>query len=685
MSYLFVFLSGLLTALPFLFPKLYLLSWISLAPLFVIAAKKKSAYRHGLVFGMGFYILLYYWFVKLYPMEFMGLNEAQSILVIATCWIGLSLLQALEIAFVPFFFRKLLIPRAAWTAPFSAAACWCAFEWLQTLGWTGVPWGRLAVSQYGALPMIQSASLLGSYFTGFLIVLTNGFLALFYLKNEAFFLSRKKRRSSLGQVPGEPDPSGADFRRKTVGSGTEEQKTADTVCGQYAEADSGAPPEGAPDDRQSASDEVGHAVKAETASAEAPQVFAASFAGADNRFFDSEPAPEPESGASDAKSGIHTKKSGSASEKSRSASCAYRHGTEKHGRGVVRYLPLAAALMVMLSNSLFGLLRLSVLRRQSEQEPVKVALIQGNLASGEKWADDSAEHAVTLYSALTREACAEGDVRLVLWPETVLTFPVRHNLYYDGQLRSLSQETGAVLLVGTLDTVFDPETNQTNVYNAMLAYYPDGTRGDAIYYKRHLVPFGEYVPMAELIRTVLPQLSEMNLLSDDLTPGTEATLISTQWGNVGALICFDSIYETLTRDSVRNGAELIALITNDSWYLDSAAVYQHNGHAVLRAVESGRYVARAANTGISSVITPSGEITGLLEPLKEGYVIGEVRFSSKATLYVKVGNLIVLCSLLYIAGIVIWKSSASVRALRARRREQTCKKEAFSQAEKNGD
>ena len=673
MSYLFVFLSGLLTALPFLFPKLYVLSWISLAPLFVIAAKKKSAYRHGLVFGMGFYILLYYWFVKLYPMEFMGLNEAQSILVIATCWIGLSLLQALEIAFVPFFFRKLLIPRAAWTAPFSAASCWCAFEWLQTLGWTGVPWGRLAVSQYGALPMIQSASLLGSYFTGFLIVLTNGFLALFYLKNEAFFLSRKKRRSSFGQIPGEPDPSGADFCRKTVVSGTGEQKTADTVCGQCAEADaSGAGSlQGGSTVLQASSDEVGPAVKAETASAEAPQVFAASFARSDSHFFDSGQVPEPEPGASDAEFGIHAKKSGSASKKSR--------------RGVVRYLPLAAALMVMLSNGLFGLLRLSALRRQSEQEPVKVALIQGNLASGEKWADDSAEHSATLYSALTREACAEGDVRLVLWPETVLTFPVRHNLHYDGQLRSLSQETGAVLLVGTLDTVFDPETNQTNVYNAMLAYYPDGTRGDAIYYKRHLVPFGEYVPMAELIRTVLPQLSEMNLLSDDLTPGTEATLISTQWGNVGALICFDSIYETLTRDSVRNGAGLIALITNDSWYLDSAAVYQHNGHAVLRAVESGRYVARAANTGISSVITPSGEITGLLEPLKEGYVIGEVRFSSKTTLYVKVGNLIVLCALLYIAGIVIWKSAAFVRSLRAKRRGQIRKKETPSQAEKNSD
>lgn len=604
MSYLFALLSGILTALPFLFPKLYLLSWISMVPLFVIAVRKKSAYRHGLVFGMGFYILLYYWFVKLYPMDFMGLNESQSVLVIATCWIGLSLLQALEMAFVPFVFRRLRIEKAPWTIPFSAAACWCAFEWLQTLGWTGVPWGRLAVSQYGALPMIQSASLLGSYFVGFLIVLTNGFLALFYLKNEPVFRFRKKKQ---------PDPDAHEMDEKSA------NRTA-SVCGNV----------------------MPHGIDADVCEGD----------GAGSRTYGNETAGKSADIFPDKIAGNTTG----------------RNVRKNIGHTGVRYLPLAAAFLVLLSNGVYGLLCLSHVPSSEEKEPIKVALIQGNLASGDKWADDSAEHSVELYSALTREACAQGDIGMVLWPETVLTFPVRNNSYYDGLLRELASETGAVLLVGALDTVFNSKTGQTDVYNAMLAYAPDGTRSDSVYYKRHLVPFGEYVPMAELIRTVLPQLSDMNLLNDDLTHGTEPTLIPTQWGNVGSLICFDSIYETLTLDSVRNGAGLIALITNDSWYLDSAAVYQHNGHAVLRAVENGRYVARAANTGISSIITPKGEITELLEPLKEGYVIGDVRFSDETTPYVRVGNIIVLCSFIYIGTIVLWKLTAAIRSAPAVRR-----------------
>lgn len=115
------------------------------------------------------------------------------------------------------------------------------------------------------------------------------------------------------------------------------------------------------------------------------------------------------------------------------------------------------------------------------------------------------------------------------------------------------------------------------------------------------------------------------------------------------LVCFDSIYETLTLSSVRDGANLMILSTNDSWYRDSAAVYQHNGHAVLRAVESGRCFVRAANTGISSVISAKGEIKTYLEPLVDGYVAADVTFSTERTPYSCVGDLIV------------WLSSASLQ------------------------
>jgi len=161
---------------------------------------------------------------------------------------------------------------------------------------------------------------------------------------------------------------------------------------------------------------------------------------------------------------------------------------------------------------------------------------------------------------------------------------------------------------------------------------------DTVYSKQHLVPFGEYVPLRPLIETLIPPLAELVLSSDDIDAGEGANVIETGEFAIGALICFDSIYEELTYDSVRNGAELICLATNDSWFSDSAALYMHNAQAQIRAIESGRYVTRAANTGISTVITPRGEVISMLDPLVEGNVYATVYARSADTVCVHIGN-----------------------------------------------
>lgn len=176
MSYLIALICGLLSSLPFIFPDLWIVAWFSSAPLFWLAAQKKTAYRHGLAFFTGFYGVLYYWFVYLYPMDYAGFDNIQSIAVIAVSWIGMTLLQAPGFALVPLLYRRLRTGRA-YVDPFLAASLWVIFEWLQTQTWMGVPWGRLAVSQYASLPAIQASSLLGSLFVSFLIVLANGFIA----------------------------------------------------------------------------------------------------------------------------------------------------------------------------------------------------------------------------------------------------------------------------------------------------------------------------------------------------------------------------------------------------------------------------------------------------------------------------------------------------------------------------
>lgn len=236
------------------------------------------------------------------------------------------------------------------------------------------------------------------------------------------------------------------------------------------------------------------------------------------------------------------------------------------------------------------------------------AVIQGNISSTDKWAEDSAFHSVNLYVELTVQCVEESGADIVVWPETVIPLYLRESSFGKNKISQAASQTGATILVGTFDRVYDEDADDFLEYNAILIFYPDGTIGQTSYYKRRPVPFGETLPMADFIELFLPMLLDLNLFSEPISAGADSNLFETEYGKVGSLICFDSIYETLTLDSVRDGARVISLSTNDSWFHDSAAVWQHNAHASMRAIESGRYIIRAANTGVSSVITPEGKV-----------------------------------------------------------------------------
>ncbi len=507
MTYLIALLSGLLTALPLVVEELFFLPWFSLVPLFWIARRKPSAYRHGLVFFLGYYGVLYHWFCYLYPLDFAGFDTTGSILVVAVAWIGMSLLQGVGTAFVPFLYRRLTQGRHPLLAPFAAAALWCVMEWLQTLFWFGVPWGRLAVTQYTQLPLIQGASLFGSLGLGFLMVLVNGFLVL-----------------------------------------------------------------------------------------------------AGERWQES--------------------------------------GNLKQPAALV-------AILLVTGNTLFGAVALAVPTPVKETFPV--AAIQGNIPSGEKWSSSGGRSALQIHCELTELAVTETGAKLVAWSETVFTSNLMTNSTVRSRIQDLASRTGAYIAVGAYYT----EGGET--YNAVYLFEPDGSINESIYKKRHLVPFGEYLPMPELIQAVLPFLADINMFSSELTPGAGSELFDTELGTMGALVCFDSIYETLTLRSVRDGAELMILSTNDSWYKDSSAVYQHNGHAVLRAVETGRSFLRSANTGISSVISEKGEVLSHLDPLVTGYTAHEISTHTHTTLYVATGNLVVWLSLGYLTVLVALRVRDGIR------------------------
>ena len=152
---------------------------------------------------------------------------------------------------------------------------------------------------------------------------------------------------------------------------------------------------------------------------------------------------------------------------------------------------------------------------------------------------------------------------------------------------------------------------------------------------------------------LIPSLAELNLWASDLSAGQDATVVTAEGGRYGFLICFDSIYEELTRDSVRDGAGLMIISSNDSWFYDSAAVYQHKSQGQLRAIESGRYVVRAANTGISTVVSPTGELLAWIDPLTAGYAVADVEMRENHTLYTVIGNLFVYLCIAFCGGLLV--------------------------------
>ncbi len=287
-----------------------------------------------------------------------------------------------------------------------------------------------------------------------------------------------------------------------------------------------------------------------------------------------------------------------------------------------------------------------------EGKRLRVACIQGNISSAEKWDGEQTDLILSRYLGYSAEAAEEG-AQLIVWAETA--FPYNIDASYGGYSQlfcDFARQNQIYMIVGALEAA-----GEDGYFNTLFCFTPDGERLEAKYSKRHLVPFGEYVPMRVLIETLIPPLAELVLSQNDFVAGEGAQIIDIELGgeniSLGGLICFDSIYEELTLETVRGGGELICLSTNDSWFTDSAALYMHNAQAQLRAIESGRYIARSANTGISTLINSRGEVLESLCPLEGGYIISDVYAKDSQTLFSIIGNFFVYFTALTMIFLVI--------------------------------
>lgn len=261
--------------------------------------------------------------------------------------------------------------------------------------------------------------------------------------------------------------------------------------------------------------------------------------------------------------------------------------------------------------------------------PVRVALIQGNIPQEQKWDEAHAGPILNAYLSLTREAASKG-AQLVIWPESSTPFPFLDDPIGGEKIRTVVRETGVELLLGS-----DQVNHETKAYhNAAFLVRRDGTVA-AVYQKMHLVPFGEFVPLQQLLFFVGPLVEQAGAF----TPGRDMVMLPTVHGPISTAICYEIVFPRLVGESVSRGSELLTTITNDAWYGHSSAPYQHFLQASMRAIEQGRYLARAANTGITGFVDPYGRVLQRTEIFERAILVDDVRMIEGRTIYGRIGDL----------------------------------------------
>jgi apolipoprotein N-acyltransferase len=236
-------------------------------------------------------------------------------------------------------------------------------------------------------------------------------------------------------------------------------------------------------------------------------------------------------------------------------------------------------------------------------------------------------------------------------------------------IRLLARESGARLFIGS-DQVDHPRPAgpvpvprvKPNFYNAAFLIQPTGSVG-GVYRKIRLVPFGEYVPLQNFLWFAAPLVEQVGGFS----PGETMTIFHLREGTFSTGICYEVVYPELSRAAVRQGSQLLTTITNDAWFGTSSAPRQHFDMARLRAIETGRYLARAANTGISATVDPYGRVRTQTALFQDAVVVDDVRFLDGSTVYVRIGDVCPWLGVAVSLGLLLASTKAAARVRAGRR------------------
>ncbi len=268
-----------------------------------------------------------------------------------------------------------------------------------------------------------------------------------------------------------------------------------------------------------------------------------------------------------------------------------------------------------------------------DAKSVEVALIQGNIDQSIKWNPQYQKETLNIYEDLSSGTMQSGQ-GLVVWPETAVPFFFQNADDRQKDILCLAEKLKSYLLLGSPSYV--KENRRASFLNSAYLISPAGAVAGR-YDKVHLVPYGEYVPLHSLF----PFLDKLVTGVGDFKSGRGYYPLLMDDEKIGVLICFEGIFPEISREYRKNGASLLVNITNDAWFGRSSAPYQHLSMTVFRAVENRLYIARAANTGISAIIGPTGEIISKTELFERTALTGTVKFIDYETFYSKYGDIFI--------------------------------------------
>ena len=266
---------------------------------------------------------------------------------------------------------------------------------------------------------------------------------------------------------------------------------------------------------------------------------------------------------------------------------------------------------------------------QSTGEKLTVSLVQGGIQQERKWLPNEFRKTLNLYKS---SLVASNNSDLVVWPEVAIP-SIASNLdpYLDDLKKAVKENKIQLLLFGILTS---DETSGT-IRNSMMAI----GSSDVVYHKRHLLPFGEYFPVPDAVRS---WLQSMGLPNRDIGRGKDIQGM-TQLGNIliAPSICYEDIFGSeLLRYFPE--ANLLVNITNNAWFGKSFASEQHFQMSRMRAIETGRYLLRATNTGVTAIVGPHGNVRERAESFKYSLLLGTYEPMIGSTPYIKYGNSLIV-------------------------------------------